>query len=140
MILIKAFKNLMKRLQLCGMTGFLAGLIAGFIIMFIFLIVPGMVLSVKKAVFLSLILAAFDIIVLLFTEYIILRYTVKSIFWGVFFNSILTCFFTVFACKLLNLYYLAGIIGMVIGAIIGILLCRLNYLLQMRMFKQLNQN
>ena len=122
--------SLMSRLSLCAKVGFFAGAIAGLALSLTDLFYGGIVLTNQDAVHLSLALAIFSWLFLLFFLGVVFRYSFQYFALPTLFNSLLTTFVTVFIVKYLDAFPLAWLLGMIIGILIGSLLCRIQYLLK----------
>jgi hypothetical protein len=119
----------LNRVGTCGIVGFIAGSIAGLLLTILDFFQGSVTLSQQEAIYISLLLAGFTWIVVLFILTILVRLTFRSVALASLVNCLLTCFATVFLTRALNNYALAWFIGMVCGILIGMLLCRINALL-----------
>jgi hypothetical protein len=90
------------------------------------------VLNGREAAIAAVMLTAFAALVVLFILCIPVRLAFRSVALPALFNCFLTCLLTVFVARALNAYAWSWLLGMVIGASVGGLLCRINYVLHRR--------
>lgn len=122
-----------QRLGVCGNTGLIAGVITGLILGILNLrIGPGLVLTNTEAWQLAGILALFSWIVIVFLLLLVLRVKLSQVIIPVLINTLLVCSLTVFTVNTFHLFPIAWLIGMLIGIIIGYLLCQLSKLLKLK--------
>jgi hypothetical protein len=119
-----------SKLGICAKVGFMAGGLTGIALTIMDLFKQGLVLSAPEAVYVSLAMAIFSWLLIVFLLGLAFRYSFSSVTFPTLLNCLLTAFATVFLSRLLGAFPLAWLLGMVIGLIIGIILCRLNYLLE----------
>ncbi|HLP55661.1 MAG TPA: hypothetical protein VK151_11555 [Fluviicola sp.] len=131
-LLVKFFTSLnifTKRLGICGNVGLIAGAIAGTLLMLLYLRQGGsLTMNTTEAVQVALMLTLFTWIFIQFVLVILARLTFRSVAIPSFVNCLLTCFAVVFIVRALGLYIAASFIGIVVGIIIGMLLCRINFI------------
>jgi MFS-type transporter involved in bile tolerance (Atg22 family) len=121
--------NIIKPLGVCANIGILTGSIAGLSLTGLLLLKGTLTLSNTDVVWIALILTGFTWLIALFLLCAMARLTFRSVALPSLVNTILVCFATVIVAKALNAYANAWIIGIVLGFLIGMLLCRLNNLL-----------
>ncbi|MEM8639184.1 MAG: hypothetical protein AAGG51_10265 [Cyanobacteria bacterium P01_G01_bin.54] len=121
------FKPFLKRLGLCGTTGWIVGSLVGILLALLDLVEGGMVISSEEAIYVSLILSIFSWIVIVFFLYVFGGYTLRSIALPTLINCLLTTFALVFIARSLDLFKYAPVLGLALGALIGFLLCQINF-------------
>jgi hypothetical protein len=112
------------RRSLCAVSGAIAGGIAG-TVMGLILSDPGFTLTVAESLRVGLLLGAVGWVVLLVVIGLWFHYGVAQVAWPALANSMITCVLTVFACRALNIPYLDTILGVLMGTLVGYLLCLL---------------
>ena len=128
--LLSLFYPLSNRLGLCGNIGFIAGLLAGFIISTMAWAFRGFYMSNNQALVHALSLTLFTWIAVIYLLGILAKFTFRSVALPSLFNCLLTCFLTTFVCKWLDIFSFAWLAGMFIGALVGMTLCRINSLIE----------
>lgn len=127
---LKILTPLTSKLGLCGNTGFIAGSIAGFFLELVDVINRGYHLSNFQEVLVdSLLLTAVAWLCVLFVLCVICHLTFASVAAPSLVNCFITCLLTTYVTNKLLLYRWAVPIGMLIGILVGLFLCRLNELL-----------
>lgn len=132
--LINRLAALFKRLGVCATVGFIAGILTGFALVFYNLNGGSTVLTAAEVWKVTLLLWAAISVFLLLYLYILCRYTLASIFFPTLFNSLITCFLTIWFTNQYGLWTTAIFIGIVIGLLIGKLLCILCKLLNRKIY------
>lgn len=123
-LFIQWFSNIFKKLGICATVGFIAGIITGMALLLDYSVTGAVItLTYNETWQVALLLAAFCFLVLLFVLFVLCRYTVSSVFLPTLINCLLTCFFTVYLVNKFAAWEWAVFIGMVVGLIIGYLLC-----------------
>lgn len=120
------------RLGNCAIVGVIAGALAGVLLAVLDLMHGVLVLSNQEVVHLSLLLTAFTWACLLFLLTALVRLTFQSVALPALLNCLLTCLLLVLVCNWLGAFAFAWILGMLIGAGIGRLLCFLNAIFRKR--------
>ncbi len=124
---LTSLSSITRRTGVCANVGLIAGALAGVLVSLLDLLHSDLVLSNQNAIYLSLILGAFTWTALIFILSVLVRYTFKSIAFPALVNCMFTCFLLVFICKWIGVYTFAWLIGIVVGLIVGQLLCLLNF-------------
>jgi hypothetical protein len=119
-----------SKLGICAKVGLMAGGLTGIALTIMDYFKQGLVLTEPESVYVSLAMAIFSWLLIVFILGLAFRYSFGSITLPTLINCLLTAFATVFISRLLGAFPLAWLLGMVIGLIIGIILCRLNYYLE----------
>ncbi|MDZ7968764.1 MAG: hypothetical protein RM368_28065 [Nostoc sp. DedSLP03] len=129
---LTVFSNRFRQFGICATVGFVAGNIAGFFLLLLFLAQGGtaLILTSNQALQTVLILTLFDVIVLIFFLVALSRYKFSSVLLPTIINCLLTCSVTTFLVSSLSLWLWSIIVGMLVGLIIGRLLCLLSCRLQ----------
>jgi hypothetical protein len=127
----KILSPLLQRLGICATAGFIAGAIAGFIL-WLYALINGAPVSFSSAeiVQLSLVLALFGWIMLVFAFVVLCRVPFSSMWYSAFFNAFVTSLLTLLVVYHINLWVIAWLVGMIIGIWVGLILCYLNKLLK----------
>jgi phosphoglycerol transferase MdoB-like AlkP superfamily enzyme len=129
---LTVFSNRFRQFGICATVGFIAGNIAGFFLLLLFLAQGGtaLILTSNQALQIALILTLFDVIVLLFFLVALSRYKFSSVLLPALINCLLTCLITTLLVSSFNLWQWSIIVGMLVGLIIGRLFCILSCRLQ----------
>lgn len=127
--LLFIFRPLARKLSLCQLTGSIAGIVTGIILVFLF-IGNDELLSVTGQDFwqFALILTAFCWVMMLFFLCGLSKYSFLSVVIPSLVNCFFTCTLTLYICNYLQLWYWAPFIGLVVGIVVGTLLCYLGQL------------
>jgi len=122
--LAAAIGRLFEALGICATVGFIAGVLAGIVLM-LFAVdhTPPPVLSGQDVVKIGLILAVATAGLLLFYLCVLCRYTFVSVFVPVLVNCLLTCLLTVWLVNATGLWNWAVFIGAIVGLLVGRLFC-----------------
>ena len=116
---------LMRRLGTCAIVGVMAGALGGYV-----LSVPAWFapyhLNVREALFVTAVATLFAWLFVLFVLCVLVRMPFRTVAPPSLFNCLVTCLLTVFVARALGAYAVAWLLGMVIGALVGWSLCRLN--------------
>jgi len=122
------FGNVFSLLGVCATVGFIAGGIAGGVLMLYAVNVSAVPLLTGTEVWqVGLILWAFTTLILLFYLYVFCRYTFSSILLPVLFNCFVTCVLTVWLVNHFALWNWAFFVGAAVGLLVGRLLCMCCY-------------
>ncbi len=114
---------LLARLGVCGNAGVIVGIVSGFIITILDVTSESLVFSKIEAVQLWLMLTVFGWGALLLIFKLVLRWPVRRVAMPALVNSLLVTGLVVLIVWQFELYSLAILIGLLAGAIIGLLLC-----------------
>lgn len=127
---------LTKRLAICTLTGFLVGGLAGLMLLLLYINENGvLLLTAEEVLKISLMLAIFCWLVIVFFYCLIARYTFSSVAVPALINSFITVLLTTFSVNKFQFYLIAWFVGMLIGLMVGALLCRINTLLSVLLKK-----
>jgi hypothetical protein len=132
-ILVRFFTLLspmLQRLGICATAGFIAGSFTGFILWVYAFFNGAPVLATPDLIKLSLMIAFFAWVLLIFTFVVLGNMPFLSIWYSTLMNALLTCFFTVLVVYKFDLWVIAWLVGMIVGIWIGLLLCYINNLLK----------
>lgn len=114
-----------QKLGICGNTGLIAGITTGLILCFYNLRLGGLaVFNSTEAWQVGLLLTLFCWLEVMFLIVLFLRLRLSSIIVPTFFNCLLVCMLTVFVVSKLNLFFIAWLIGLLIGIMVGYVLCQ----------------
>ena len=119
------FVALFGKLPFCSLPGAVAGALVGLACAGYELDNPGLVLVVHQLIVTGLLLGFVGLLLVLFLFGVLLRYGVVRIFWPALVNALLTGVLTVFACHALGIPGAFGWLGLLIGIVVGAVLCRL---------------
>ncbi|MEO1250869.1 MAG: hypothetical protein AAFW81_00815 [Pseudomonadota bacterium] len=126
--LLKFFEpmsSLGRRLGLCGMIGAIAGMIAGGSLSLIDFMHGGLAPTQEELLYVFLTLTVFAWALILFILYAFGRLRIGPLLLPSLFNVALVVALILLISDMFSVYNLAWIFGPVIGALIGILLCKL---------------
>lgn len=129
--IIKWFSAHLKHIGLCGNTGFIAGTFAGIILSILNMQYEGALTLTTPEFFkitIELILFCWIVVVFVFVFFGKLKFSQVVI--PALFNVIVVVFLTAWISWKLNIFPWAWLIGMIIGLLIGYLLCRFSKLLK----------
>ena len=122
-----------RKLGICGNTGLIVGLVSGLLLSFLNIKLNLTLHLTNDEVFkVALMLGLFCWLLILFLLVVFIRLRLGEILVPSLFNSLLVGFLTVFLVNKFSLYYIAGLIGMLIGIIVGFLLCQISKLLNLK--------
>lgn len=113
------------RRSICAVAGAMAGSLAGMVMGLLQSEMPPGVMSAADAWKASFALSVTGWVVILIVLGLWLHYGVSQIAWPALANSLLSATFTVFVCRALHIAFLDTILGLLIGTLIGYLLCLL---------------
>jgi hypothetical protein len=114
-----------SRLSICSLVGVIAGSFAGFAFAIFEKDHPGLSLSTQQLFAIGLLLGVTGFLLVLYFVGLLLRYGIGPIFWPALVNSLLTALLTVFFAYWLKMPALYAVAGLLIGVVVGALLCRL---------------
>ena len=117
--------TLLARLGVCGGAGVAVGVITGFILTVLDLIEDPLELSGLEAVATWLLLAGLGWLALIVVFTVFVRWTAASVAVPALVNSTLVTALTVVVARAAGLFTVAWLIGILAGALVGSLLCRL---------------
>jgi hypothetical protein len=115
----------LARLGVCGNAGVAVGVMTGFVITVLDLTEEALALTALEALQLWLLLWLFGWLALLLIFTLFVRWSARSVAGPALVNSMLVTGLTVLVVWLTGLYWLAVVIGFLIGLLIGFLLCQL---------------
>jgi hypothetical protein len=123
---------LTRRLSICQLTGFIAGAVAGLILLLLFY-AQGAVLAFAGPTLwkLVLLLTAFCWMMMILILCPLCHYAFTSVAFPTLVNCFFTCLFTTLLCNYLQAWLWAPFIGILVGIIVGTLLCYLNRILKL---------
>ena len=128
---IKWFSSHLKHLGLCGNTGFIAGCFAGIILTILNMQYEGaLALSVEEFYKVCAMLILFCWVVIIFLLVFLAKFKFSHVAIPAFVNVFVVVFITVFLSWKWDVFEWAWLIGMLIGIIIGYLLCRFSRVLK----------
>jgi acid phosphatase family membrane protein YuiD len=113
---------LFGRLSFCALVGGMLGAITG--LLFTAIQAPGLYTN-QDLLYISLALAFVSFLLVLLIAGGFCRYGVRSIFLGTLVNSLVTSVLTVFAAERVGFPPVTALLGLVIGILVGSILCRL---------------
>lgn len=123
---LESLGRLLEPLGLCGKTGVLAGLLAGFILMLDSFGHGERNVDLGEGVVVFGLLASFAYVVLLFLLTVLERFTFASVALPALINVLLVVGVTVAIVFGFDIRDWAMLVGAVVGALVGSLLCQLN--------------
>lgn len=123
---VTALAQRLEPLGLCGTSGLLSGLLAGFILMLESGAHEDGDPTLLEGLAVAGMLTLFAWLVLMFVLTILARLTFASVALPAFVNALLVVFITVAIALGLDVAKWAVLIGAVVGALVGALLCRLD--------------
>jgi len=112
-----------KRLPFCSLPGAVVGSFTGFLMAIFELERYGQPLAVQQLVVVGLMLGTGGLLLVLLLFGLILRYGVGQIFWPAVANALITAILVVLATYWLQMPAIAGFIGLLIGILVGAVLC-----------------
>lgn len=112
------------RLPFCSLPGAVAGSFAGFIVTLFMLEHPDLTLSPQEQVLLGLMIGITAWLLILLLYGMILQYGIGAIMWPSLLNALLSALLTVFVNLWLARPPIASVLGLLIGILVGALLCR----------------
>ena len=114
------------RLGECGVAGVIVGAVIGLMLTLLDGMHGGTLsLTTTELWYVALVLAAFGWLVLVFVLVVLTRATFRSIVAPALVNAFLVAVLTTFVCYTAGLLAWAWLLGMLIGAIVGYVLCTL---------------
>lgn len=121
---VKLAALLFGRLSFCALMGALIGALAGFLFSALMEEHPGYVFTTTELLQIALPLIVVCWLVVLLIVGVWLHYGVAAIAWPLLLNAFLTVLLTLWANNLIQMPVLAGLIGLLIGILVGSILCR----------------
>lgn len=118
--------RLLQPLGLCGKTGVVAGLLAGFVLMLDAFVHPERTVDLADGVTVFGLLAAFVYVVVIFLLSVLERFTFGSVALPALVNVLLVVGATVAIVFGLDIRDWAMVVGALLGALIGVILCGLS--------------
>lgn len=113
----------LNKLGVCSTVGLMAGGITGFILFCHYLNYPATVFTAPELLRIAAMLWLFCFLIILFILIIFCRFTFGSVFIQTLINTLFSSFATTYFVHLTDLWLWAFFIGILIGLIIGRLLC-----------------
>jgi hypothetical protein len=123
-LMVKIARLLFGRLSFCALNGALIGALAGFLFGALLLEHGSHTFTPAELLQIALLLALICWFVVLVIVGLWLHYGASAIAWPLLLNALLTCVFTVWFNNLIRIPELATIVGLLVGLIVGSLLCR----------------
>jgi hypothetical protein len=123
--LLAWFSTFLRRIGVCGNAGVIVGLLTGGALWFLDFLHEPLVLSDPDALRMWGILALFGWVALLFVFLALVRWPFSSIVIPTLVNAVLVSGITLYGSRALGLFAIAWLLGLLIGALLGFLLCRL---------------
>jgi hypothetical protein len=124
----RARVGLVDRLGVCGRAGGIVGAVIGLVLTVLGAVHDSLSLDGSQALWIWLVLTLLGWLVLLFIFTLFVRWTVKSVVLPTLINSMLVAAFTVAITVLTELYSLAWLVGIIVGTVMGMILCWLHRL------------
>lgn len=126
---MKAFVSIANaifgRMPFCSVAGAFIGATTGFVLSMFQTAEPVVRLTLPQVVQFGLILALASFLFLLLVFGLLLRYRISAIFWPGLVNAVLTSLLTVAIANAVHRSFLTCWIGIIVGIIVGWILCRL---------------
>jgi len=122
--LVKLAALLFGRLSFCALMGAIIGALAGFLFAALMEEHPGHVFTNAELLQIAVPLAIACWLVVLLIVGVWLHYGAAAIAWPLLLNAFVTVLLTVWANNLIQMPAIAGIIGLLIGILVGSILCR----------------
>ena len=117
-------KPLLNRIGVCGIAGVIAGSFAGLMLTLLDLLYEqALSLTQVERLPVSLLLTLAAWLVALFAFVCLAHYRLAAIAIPTFLIALLVCFLPVHLTHVLGLYGLAWLVGLVVGLLVGMLLC-----------------
>ena len=116
---------LLSRVPFCSLAGMLVGSITGTLFGLTLFAHPGASLDLKTLLGIGLLLGLLGFVFVLFFIGVLLRYGIGQIFLPGLVNALITAVITVLVDYVLQVPELAGWVGLLIGLLVGAILCRL---------------
>lgn len=114
------------RLGECGVAGVIVGAVSGMLLTILYWMHGGaLTLTTTEVLYVGLVLAAFGWIVLIFVLVALVRSTFSSVAMPSLVNALLVSLLTTFVSYRAGVLEWAWLIGILIGALVGYLLCTL---------------
>lgn len=123
--LVAWLSRYLRRIGVCGTAGVIVGLLAGGAIALLDLLKHPLVLSNPEAVRTWVILALLGWLVLIVVFVGFVRWSLASVVVPTLVNAVLVSGITLYLSRALGLFPWAWLLGLVVGMVLGLLLCRL---------------
>jgi hypothetical protein len=123
--LVAWLSRYLRRIGVCGNAGVIVGLLAGGAIALLDLLKHPLVLSNPEAVRTWVILALLGWLVLIVVFVGFVRWSLASVVVPTLVNAVLVSGITLYLSRALGLFPWAWLLGLVVGMVLGLLLCRL---------------
>lgn len=114
---------LQRKLGVCGNAGIAVGAVTGLILSVLGVVEEPLEPSLTETIQIWLILALFGWLALLFIFTIFMRWTISSVAIPALANSTLVTALTIVVTRVTGLFSFAWLIGILMGALVGLLLC-----------------
>jgi hypothetical protein len=118
-------ETLFGSLSFCALAGATVGAIAGFFFGLLQSAKPGVTFTASDLALASLLLAATGLLVVLVVFGLWQRYGAGAIFWPALIDALATSFLTVYVNNALKMPLLACPVGLLVGVVVGTVLCAL---------------
>lgn len=121
--LFKALGAPFRHLPFCSLPGAVIGAMTGFLMAIFLRAMPGQVLSPQQLVVAALLFGFVSLLLVLFLFGLLLQYGVAQIFPASLGNAALTSIVVVFVTYWMQMPPLGAFVGLLLGVLIGALLC-----------------
>lgn len=112
-----------RHLPFCSLPGAIIGAMTGFLMAMLLLAMPGLALSPQQLVVAGLLFGFVSLLLVLFLFGLLLQYGVAQIFAAALGNALVTAIVVVFVTYWMKMPALGGIVGLLLGVLIGAMLC-----------------
>jgi hypothetical protein len=130
--LINAIARLLKRLGTCGNAGLIVGMLTGGLLALLDFLDGPLAPTLTQIIRLWLVTALFGWLVLLAIFVGLVRWRFSAVALPSLVNAVLVAGLTLLICQALGAFAYAWWIGILVGLLVGRLLCLINNLLQRR--------
>lgn len=120
------YANFLKKLNLCSLVGYLAGGMSGGMLTLYGVFQGGVSVNQNEVLSLTILLALFAFFFIFIILWGFVKMKIGSFFVGSLINCCLTAGLTLLAINGTVLYPIAWLVGMIIGVLVGLVLCWLN--------------
>ena len=124
--LLKATGRRLGHLGECGLTGLIVGAVVGMMLTMLYWRHGATgIFTDQELLYIALMLTVFGWVVVMFVLVVLVRASFAWVRLPSFINALLVAFLTTFVCARAGILKGAWLIGMLIGALVGYLLCTL---------------
>lgn len=124
--LLKATGKRLGHLGECGLAGLIVGVVVGMMLTLLYWLDGATgAFTNQELLYIALILTILGWAVMMFVLVVLVRASFASVRLPAFINALLVTFLTTFVCARAGVLEWAWLIGMLIGALVGYLLCTL---------------